>query len=249
MVVDFEVTRTPSYTVASILKIGPYREDNLRSEFEELVSWAKKNRLRTGKWIMYEHDGPNSRRPGNQRRWEACLEIRGKAKAEGRIRIKKLPAQAVAHVVFNPNVVSSRIIYHGLGDWIWWRLKYKDFKRAGPTREVYDGDPWTNAKAWSKVDVQVLVEKGRPRFNSGSVPRRFRSGSRPPVPGFAGALGARWTPHSDLGASGTGRNSARSASSPCEGARRRSNARRPPARRLDPFFLGRAVQTGLLRRR
>jgi len=159
MVVDFEVTRTPSYTVASILKIGPYREDNLRSEFEELVSWAKKNRLRTGKWIMYEHDGPNSRRPGNQRRWEACLEIRGKAKAEGRIRIKKLPAQAVAHVVFNPNVVSSRIIYHGLGDWIWWRLKYKDFKRAGPTREVYDGDPWTNTKAWAKVDVQVLVEK------------------------------------------------------------------------------------------
>jgi len=159
MVVDFEVTRTPSYIVASILKIGPYREDNLRSEFGELVSWAKKHRVRTGKWIMYEHDGPNSRRPGNQRRWEACLEIRGKAKAEGRIRIKKLPAQTVAHVVFNPNVVSSRIVYHGLGDWIWWRLKYKDFKRAGPTREVYDGDPWTNTKAWSKADVQVLVEK------------------------------------------------------------------------------------------
>jgi len=85
MVVDFEVTRTPSYTVAAILKIGPYREDNLRSEFGELVAWAKQHRLRTGKWIMYEHDGPNSRRPGNQRRWEACLEIRGKAKPEGRI--------------------------------------------------------------------------------------------------------------------------------------------------------------------
>ncbi len=159
MVVDFEVTRSPSYTVASILKIGPYREDNLRSEFGELVSWAKQHRLRTGKWIMYEHDGPNSRRPGNRRRWEACLEIRGEAKAEGRIRIKKLPAQTVAHVIFNPNVVSSRIVYHGLGDWIWWRLKYKDFKRAGPTREVYDGDPWTSTKAWSKVDVQVLVVK------------------------------------------------------------------------------------------
>jgi len=58
MVVDFEVTRSPSYTVASILKVGPYREDNLRSEFGELVSWAKQHRLRTGKWIMYEHDGP-----------------------------------------------------------------------------------------------------------------------------------------------------------------------------------------------
>jgi len=159
MVIDFEVSRSPAYTVASILKVGPYREDNLRNEFGELVAWAKENRLRTGKWIMYEHDGPNSRRPGNQRRWEACLEIRGKGKPEGRIRIKKLPAQTVAKVVFNPNVISSRIIYHGLGDWIWWRLKYKDFKRAGPTREVYAGDPWTNEKAWSKVEVQVLVEK------------------------------------------------------------------------------------------
>lgn len=159
MVVDFEVRRTPGYTVASILKIGPYREDNLRAEFSELVSWATRNGLRTGKWIMYEHDGPKSRRSENERRWEACLEVRGKAKPEGRIRLKRLPAQTVASVVFNPKVVSARIVYHALGDWIWWRLKFKDFKRAGPTREVYEGDPWTSAKAWSKVDVQVLVEK------------------------------------------------------------------------------------------
>jgi DNA gyrase inhibitor GyrI len=159
MVVDFEIKRAPSYNVASILKVGPYREDNLRTEFGELMKWAKKNGLRTGKWIMYEHDGPNSRRGMNQRRWEACLEIRGKAAPDGRIKIKKLPAQNVASVLFNPNVVSSRIVYHGLGDWIWWRLKYKDIKRAGPTREVYEGDPWTSSKAWSKVDVQVLVEK------------------------------------------------------------------------------------------
>src|SRR2546425_10081674 len=79
MVIDFEVTRTPSYTVASILKVGPYRDDNLRGEFRELVAWAKKRKLRTGKWIMYEHDGPNTRRPYNQRRWEACLEVRGRA--------------------------------------------------------------------------------------------------------------------------------------------------------------------------
>ncbi len=159
MLVDFEVKRTPGYAVASIMKVGPYREDNLRSEFSELVDWSKKNKLPTGAWIMYEHDGPESRRPPNQRRWEACLEIRGKAKADGRIKVKTLPAQTVASVVFNPNVVSPRIVYHALGDWIWWRLKFKEFKRAGPTREVYEGDPWTSARAWSKVDVQVLLEK------------------------------------------------------------------------------------------
>src|SRR3989442_15995494 len=144
MTVDFEFKRSGPYTVAALQYVGPWREDHLRKEFRQLVAWAKKNRLRTGAWIFRELDGA-----GNRRRWEACLEIRGTAKPEGRIRIKKLPAQTVARIVFNPDQLSSRIVYHALGDWIWWRLKYKDFKRAGPTREVYEGDPWTSAKAWA----------------------------------------------------------------------------------------------------
>ena len=50
-------------------------------------------------------------------------------------------------------------MYHALGDWVWWRLKLQEYRRAGPTREVYAGDPWTDAKAWSKDEVQVLLEK------------------------------------------------------------------------------------------
>ena len=159
MVVDFQVKRTPACTVASIGRIGPYREDNLRPEFRELVDWARSSRIRTGRWLFYEHDGPASRRPPGRRRWEACLEIRGRASARGRIRIKRLPAHTVASVVFNPNVVSPRIVYHALGDWIWWRLKLREFRRAGPVREVYPGNPWTSRRAATRVDVQVLLER------------------------------------------------------------------------------------------
>ncbi len=159
MVVDFDVKRCRGCTVASIIKVGPYMEDNLRPEFRELVAWARANRLRTGKWIFYEHDGPASKRPPNRRRWEVCLEIRGRARADGPIRIRRIPAQTVGSVVFNPEVVSPRIVYHALGDWVWWRLKFKEFRRAGPTREVYEGDPWTDPRAGSKVDVQVILEK------------------------------------------------------------------------------------------
>src|SRR5947209_2658938 len=198
MVVDFEVTRTPSYTVASILKIGPYREDNLRSEFEELVSWAKKNRLRTGKWIMYEHDGPNSRRPGNQRRWEACLEIRGKAKAEGRIRIKKLPAQAVAQVVFKPNVeretparAATRSIFSRAGSsnkppsraltktWTW-RSVSPSNRWTGIVVSEWIRSSWSRARWESTSTCPVFLTSATNRRRAAIVGETTRYVSQPP---------------------------------------------------------------------
>lgn len=159
MVVDFEFKREPAYTVAAIRYVGPFRENHLDKEFKELVSWAKRAKVRTGKWIFRELDGPNSRRPDNKRRWEAALEIRGKARGQGRIRIKKIPATTVARVVFDPEKVSPRLVYHGLSDWLRWRNKDKVIKGIGPTREVYAGDPWTNAQAWSLAEVQFLVRR------------------------------------------------------------------------------------------
>ncbi len=159
MVVDFELKRVPSRTVASLQYIGPWREDHLHKEFKQLVAWAKENKVRTGRWIFRELDGPYSRRPDGKRRWEACLELKGKARPEGRIRIKKLPAQTVARVVFNPEEVSARVVYHGLSDWLRWRKKDGEISGFGPTREVYDGDPWTNARAWTRAEVQFLVRR------------------------------------------------------------------------------------------
>ena len=83
MVVDFDVRRAPGCTVASIRKIGLYREDHLRGEFGELVVWARRRGIRTGKWFFYEHDGPASRWPADRRRWEACLGIHGPANPLG----------------------------------------------------------------------------------------------------------------------------------------------------------------------
>src|SRR3989442_9659598 len=149
MTVDFEFKRSRPYTVAALQYVGPWREDHLGREFRRLVAWAKKNRLRTGAWIFRELDGA-----GNRRRWEACLEIRGTAKPEGRIRIKKLPAQTVARVLFDPDEVSARLVYHGLTDWLRWRKKDGEVTRVGGPRQVYERDPWTNPPAWSPTQVQ-----------------------------------------------------------------------------------------------
>ena len=129
--------------------------DILRAEFNQLVNWAKKRKIRTGRWILYFLDEPGGRRPANKLRSEACLEIKGKAKTEGKIRMKKLPAQMVASVTFDPDKVSPRLVYSGIYGW----LRYAGYKDVGHSRELYEGNPWTNARAWAKAEVQVPVKR------------------------------------------------------------------------------------------
>jgi hypothetical protein len=150
MFVDFELRRAPSYRVASITRVGPWKEDNLRGEFRELTAWAKKLGVQTGRWIFL-HKGDD--------RWEACLEIKGKAAAMGRIRLKSLPPTYVARCRFNPDAIADRVIYHGLSDWTRWRRRYGEIKSVGGSREIYSGDPWSDARAWANCEVQVLVRK------------------------------------------------------------------------------------------
>jgi DNA gyrase inhibitor GyrI len=155
MAVDIRVKRAPGYRVASMMRVGPYRMDILRAEFNQLVNWARKRKIRTGKWILYFLDEPGGRRPANKLRSEACLEIKGKAKTEGRIKVKKLPAQRVACVTFDPDEVSPRLVYSGIYGW----LRYAGYKDVGPSRELYEGNPWTNARAGAKAEVQVPVKR------------------------------------------------------------------------------------------
>jgi hypothetical protein len=150
MVVDFILKRAPRYRVASLTRIGPWTEDNLRPEFRELVNWARRQRVRTGRWIFWER---------GRHRWEACLEIRGSARPEGRIRLKTLPATYVASVAFNPDEISSRVVYHGLSDWTRRRRKDGQIRAVAAVREVYTGDPWRDRKAWANCEVQFLVRK------------------------------------------------------------------------------------------
>jgi len=149
-VVDFGWKNEASHRVASILRIGPWKEDNLRIEFGELARWAQRQGLLTGRWIFYHR--------GNDR-WEACLEYRGKARAEGRIRLKMLPAARVARVIFNPDRVSSRLVYHGLHDWLRCRRRDGTIRWVGGSREMYPADPWKDKRAWAHCEVQFLVRR------------------------------------------------------------------------------------------
>lgn len=157
MTVDIRVKRAPAYKVASMLRVGSYESNMLRSEFSQLVKWASKRRLLTGKWMLFFIDEPGGRRPMNKLRSEACLQIKGAATSEGKIKVKTLPAQKVASVTFNPDKVSPRLVYSGIYGW----LRYAGFKDTVQGREVYNGNPWRNPRAWANAEVQVPVKRKR----------------------------------------------------------------------------------------
>ena len=163
MTVDIVVRKEPSYNVIAKAHVGSYSgDDMLRDEFDALMKWARKNGAKTGKWFFYELDDLDT--PDEIRKWEACIEVKAmpKVKLPRDIVSKELPAQLVASVTFDPDKVSPRLVYHGVEGWLKWRTKFREFEEAGPTREVYLGDPWTNKKAWAKVDIQVPVRRIKP---------------------------------------------------------------------------------------
>jgi len=148
--VDFSLARARRRRVASIVRIGRWKEDNLRTEFAELVRWAAHHHLRTGRWIFVDR---------GRHRWEACLEIGGHPASDGRIRLRTLPSEWVATVTFDPERISPRLVYHGLIDWTRARRKDGTIRSVGAVREVYLGSPWTNRRAWAQCRVEFVVRR------------------------------------------------------------------------------------------
>ncbi len=150
MTVEFALARAPRYRVAFLRWSGPWSDRKVRSQFEAVARWARANGLRTGKWVFRE--------PG-ERQWETGIEVPRGGRSEGRIRIRTLRAATVARAVFDPEVVSPEVIYHGLNDWLRWRRREKKIRAVGSFRELYSGNPWTDRKAWSRTEIQYLVRR------------------------------------------------------------------------------------------
>jgi len=155
MQVDFKIKVAPAYKVAYIVRVGGYSGPNMwRTEFSQLLRWAKKRRVRTGRWIVYFVDAWG-KKLDSKRRSVAALEIKTKAEPEGKVKIMTLPRQRVVSVTFDPDKVADRLVYHGIEGW----LQYRPFKESAPSREVYAGSPWTNKRAWANCEVQVPIKR------------------------------------------------------------------------------------------
>ena len=148
MAVDFEIKRVPKLRVASVTWKGAWKDARIRKEFERVHRWASTQGLRPGRWILTMP---------SEGKFVVAVEVRGEGKGAGDVRVRTLPAGRVACVCFDPKVIEPRVVYHGLTDWLRWRKKDKTIRSVGNYREVYPGNPWTDAKAWANVEVQAIV--------------------------------------------------------------------------------------------
>ena len=152
--VDFKIKRAPACRVACVTEEGNYSDRAIRSSFTKVAQWAASKGLGTGNWLFIEQE-----EKGNRIRWKACIEILGDAAAEGVFEIKTLKATDVISVMFDPDEVSSRVVYHAINDWARWRKKDGTIARTGRFREIYPGDPWKDASAWKDIDVQLTIAR------------------------------------------------------------------------------------------
>ena len=150
MAIDFEFKKTPGYRVASLAWKGPWSDASVRSHFEKVRKWAVARKLRMGKWIFRE--------PA-ERSFEVSIEVTGRCRSEAGVRIKRFRPATVARVVFDPEVVEPRVVYHGLSDFLRWRKKSGEIRSVGDYREVYQGDPWKDRRAYAHTEVQYVVRK------------------------------------------------------------------------------------------
>ncbi len=150
MPVDFVLKRAPAYRVAALRWKGPWSDAKIHRQFQAVTTWARKKGLRTGKWIFRE--------PA-ERTWEVAVEVRGRARGDRTVRLKTYPASSVASVVYDPNVIASPLVWHGLSDWLKWRRRDKTIRSVGDYREVYDGDPWKDRRAYARTEVQFVVRR------------------------------------------------------------------------------------------
>jgi len=148
MTVDFSIRRTPAYRVAALRWKGPWSDARIHRQFLRVAAWAKQQGLRTGRWVFLEPAA---------RTWEVAIEVRGRARPGGGIRLRSIPAGHAASVTFDPKVVAPAVVYHGLTDWLRWRRKDRTIRSAGAYREVYVGDPWKDPRAYARTEVQVVV--------------------------------------------------------------------------------------------
>jgi effector-binding domain-containing protein len=150
MTVDFALKRAPKLRIANVRWKGPWNDRVIQQHFETVEKWARSRGLKTGRWVFREPDA---------RTWDAGIEVRGRAKSDWRVKLRTLPAASVASVEFDPDVVSPRVIYHGVTDWLRSQRKEKVIRSAGAYREIYNGNPWRDKRAWSKTEIQVVVRK------------------------------------------------------------------------------------------
>ncbi len=123
--------------LAYIAHVGPYDELPWEESIQRLYNWAKTQKVMPGFYPMALYHGDPETTPPESRRTEIAITFKGRAKEEGDVHIRKLPAMRVATVSHHAPASEFTATYEKLKDWI----SKKNYEISGPPIEVYSKRP------------------------------------------------------------------------------------------------------------
>jgi len=150
---EVKLKKTEQMQAAMMSHVGPYGEAG--KLYGEVVKWLKQKRLKiTGPPFGWFYDNPEEV-PAHKLRSEVGFPFEGEAKPEGKIMIKKIPAQEVLYTMHKGPYREVGPSYEAL-------YKYaneKGYIPLGCPMEIYLNDPAKVSEAELLTEIQVPVKK------------------------------------------------------------------------------------------
>lgn len=145
--------KTEPMQVAIISHIGPYSEAG--KLYEEIAKWLRQKQLKiTGPPLGWFYDSPEEV-PAHKLRSEVEFPFKGEAKPEGKIKIKKIPAQEVLYTMHKGPYREVGPSYAALFQY----AREKGYIPLGCPIEIYLNDPAKVPESELLTEIQVPVKK------------------------------------------------------------------------------------------
>lgn len=150
---EISVKDTEPMTVVYLEKKGPYSETG--KLMEELFTLLKKKDLKLRNFPMgFYYDDPEKVAP-EETRYEVVCQFVGEFKGDNELKVKELPAQKVACLLYTGPYEKCAPAYKELFGWV---MKNK-YQPVGPCIEKYLNDPSKVKPEELKTEISVPVKK------------------------------------------------------------------------------------------
>ena len=151
---EIKFKKTEPIQVATITHIGPYGPD-APPLFEEIERWLRQKQLEiAGPLFGWFYDDPE-KVPAHKLRSEVGIPFKGEAKAEGKIKIKEIPAQDVLYVIHKGPYPDVGPAYAALFQ----HAREKGYTSLGCPMEIYLNDPGKVPESELLTEIQLPIKK------------------------------------------------------------------------------------------
>jgi effector-binding domain-containing protein len=150
---EVKLKKTESRQAAVVSHVGPYGE--VGRLYEEVARWLRQKQLRiTGSSFGWFYDNPEEVSE-NKLRSEVGFPFQGEAKSEGKVEIRKIPAQEVLSVIHKGPYREVGPAYATLFQY----TKEKGYIPQGCPMEIYLNDPAKVAEKELLTEIQLPIKK------------------------------------------------------------------------------------------